>query len=513
MATSNTEKRDLPPDEQITPTQEDAQLQQVKTRSNAPAQPISVQEPNEPYSVYTPGQKWAIVSLISLGGLYSPSYSANIYFPAILTLADDFHKSLELINLTVTMYMIFQGLSPTFWGTMADRYGRRMMFTACLILLSLSCVGLALTPTNAYWLLMVLRCVQAAGSASTIALSAGVVVDIADVHERGGFFGVANLGPMLAYRPAIGPVLGGALSGGLGWRSIFWFLCIASGACALVILLFLPETLRALVGDGRYRAPHYARPWLPLLYRGTDAARLAGPRPKFRNPLRLLLQPDILVLLLCNSMINSILYAATTSTANLFPDIYPYLGDTTLGLCFLTIGGGMAIGTVLVGMVLDADYARYERKVEKKARLEGREAGEGQFPIEKARLRLVVPTFIILIIVTVGLGWCYEARTHIAAPLILLFLNGMMTIALMNMTQTLIVDLMPKQGASITACNNLLRCLIAAGFVSVLALMFDSMGPGWTFVLIDGIAVLFYLPGMLYVLKVGPKRRLMRASA
>ena len=78
--------------------------------------------------------------------------------------------------------------------------------------------------------------------------------------------------------------------------------------------------------------------------------------------------------------------------------------------------------------------------------------------------------------------------------------------------------------------NNLLRCLIAAGFVSgtspslfsvqftteipaVLALMFDSMGPGWTFVLIDGIAVLFYLPGMLYVLKVGPKRRLMRASA
>ena len=51
MATSNTEKRDLSPAEQNTPTQEDAQLQQVKTGSNAPAQPVSVQEPNEPYSV------------------------------------------------------------------------------------------------------------------------------------------------------------------------------------------------------------------------------------------------------------------------------------------------------------------------------------------------------------------------------------------------------------------------------------------------------------------------------
>lgn len=471
-----------------------------------------MQEPVEPYSVYTRSEKWAIVGLISLGATFSP-LSANIYFPAIPTLADDFHKSLELINLTVTMYMIFQGLAPTFWGTLADRYGRRMMFAACLILLCISCVGLALTPTSAFWLLMVLRCVQAAGSASTIALSAGVVVDIADVQERGGFFGIANLGPMIG--PAIGPVIGGALSGSLGWRSIFWFLCIASGVCALVILLFLPETLRALVGNGRHRAPRYARPWLPLLSRGTEPPR-AGASAKFTNPLRLLLQPDILVLLLCNALINSILYAVVTSMANLFPDIYPFLDDTTLGLCYLTIGGGMAIGTVLVGRALDADYARYERQLARKAMTEGREGGVAQpggFPIEKARLRLVLPTFVVLIVCTVGLGWCYEARVHIAAPLVLLFIDGIMSIALMNMTQTLIVDLMPKNGASITACNNLLRCLIAAGFVSVLALMFDSMGPGWTFVLIDGIAVLFYLPGMFLVLKIGPKRRLMRAGA
>lgn len=39
-----------------------------------------------------------------------------------------------------------------------------------MIVLSLACVGLALVPTDAYWLLMVLRCLQAAGSASTIAL-------------------------------------------------------------------------------------------------------------------------------------------------------------------------------------------------------------------------------------------------------------------------------------------------------------------------------------------------------
>ena len=61
-------------------------------------------------------------------------------------------------------------VAPMFWGTIADKVGRRPIFLACLLTLCLSCVGLALTPTNAYWLLVFLRCLQAAGSASTIAL-------------------------------------------------------------------------------------------------------------------------------------------------------------------------------------------------------------------------------------------------------------------------------------------------------------------------------------------------------
>lgn len=87
--------------------------------------------------------------------------------------------------------------APMIWGTMADRWGRRPMFMGCMLVLSLACVGLALVPTNAYWLLMLLRCLQAAGSASTIALGAGVIADIATRSERGGFFGLFSLGPMV----------------------------------------------------------------------------------------------------------------------------------------------------------------------------------------------------------------------------------------------------------------------------------------------------------------------------
>lgn len=83
-----------------------------------------------------------------------------------------------------------------------------------------------MVPTNAYWLLMVLRCLQSAGSASTIAIGAGVVSDISTPEERAGFFGFFTLGPMVG--PAIGPIIGGGLAQGLGWRFVLSikFICV-----------------------------------------------------------------------------------------------------------------------------------------------------------------------------------------------------------------------------------------------------------------------------------------------
>ena len=100
------------------------------------------------------------------------------------------------------------------WGTISDYFGRRPTTAACLLVLTLSCIGLALVPTSAYWLLLVLRSLQAAGSASTIAIGiiflclspflfstsvgAGVVGDISNRAERAGFYGLFMLGPLVS---------------------------------------------------------------------------------------------------------------------------------------------------------------------------------------------------------------------------------------------------------------------------------------------------------------------------
>lgn len=57
--------------------------------------------------------------------MISRPLSANIYVPALPLLSEKFNVPTESINLTITLYLVFQALSPAWWGSLADAMGRR----------------------------------------------------------------------------------------------------------------------------------------------------------------------------------------------------------------------------------------------------------------------------------------------------------------------------------------------------------------------------------------------------
>lgn len=75
---------------------------------------------------------------------------------------------MSLATLTVTVYMIVQGITPTFWGSISDLTGRRPVFLGTFIVYLVANIVLAVS-TN-YVELMVFRALQAAGSAATISI-------------------------------------------------------------------------------------------------------------------------------------------------------------------------------------------------------------------------------------------------------------------------------------------------------------------------------------------------------
>jgi len=139
------------------------------------------------YSAFSPRQKQFIVFMAACGGFFSP-LSANIYFPALNPIARDLGVSSELVNLSLTSYMIFQGLAPTIYGDLADMIGRRPVYFVGFVIYVGANIGLALQ-TN-YAALIVLRCLQSTGSSGTVALGNGVVADIASSGERGKYMGM-----------------------------------------------------------------------------------------------------------------------------------------------------------------------------------------------------------------------------------------------------------------------------------------------------------------------------------
>jgi len=179
----------------------------AESDGSLPYEPLSRVSTGPPYTIFTSKEKTLIVALGAIGALLSP-LTANIYYPALIDLARDLGVSYNDINLSVTVYLIFQGIAPTFTASIADAKGRRPAYVLCFTFYLAANIGLSLQ--NSYAGLMALRCLQSAGSSGMVTFGNAMVSDIATSSQRGSYIGWASIGVLLG--PAIGPIIGGLLN-------------------------------------------------------------------------------------------------------------------------------------------------------------------------------------------------------------------------------------------------------------------------------------------------------------
>lgn len=418
---------------------------------------------------------------------------SNIYFPALPTIAHDLQVSVELVNLTVTSYLIFQGLAPSLWGPISDVKGRRAAYIGTLIVSVCACIGLA--ETKNYATLIVLRCLQSAGSASTIAIGSGVIGDITTRADRGGYMGFFQGITLISI--AIGPIIGGALAGSLGWRSIFWFLTAYSGVLLVLVSLLLPETLRSIVGNGSRAPDRFTQYPLTFYQRSTKVAwdadeaavqqhLAATKRIDVLGPLRMLISKQAAPIVFFFSIYFASWQMSITAMSTLFKSRYG-LSEIQTGLTFIANGVGSIIGTIITGRILDWDY----RRVQQSTSFQSAEAEEHAFPLEKARLRFV-PIFAGIQCLSLLLfGWTiqYSNRVHIAVPIVSTFISGWAAVSTQSVVSTYLVDMFHDRSAAATACLNLARCCLAAAGSSAVLPMVNGVGVGVAFTICVALQV------------------------
>lgn len=477
-----------------------------------------------PYSIYTLWEKRWIVLGASLSAFFSP-LTAQIYLPALPTLSKDFNVSPSQINLTVTTYMIFQGVTPMFIGGFADTAGRRPAYLICFVVYIAANIGLALSKN--YVSVLVVRMLQSAGSSTTVALNQAVVADIITSAERGQYIGITVIPIVLA--PSLGPVLGGLLAEYLGWRSIFWFLTIAAVVTLIPMLLFFPETCRKIVGDGSIRPhPAYRTFWQMImdwrrkraaretagnlsLARVSSTATSGSKRPKlklvspnFLGSLIILFEKEIGLLLFYSGLVFAGFYAIATALPAQLQAKYGF-NDVIVGLMYLPLAGGSIVTAFVAGPLINRNFRRHAARLGLSVD-SSRQMDLSNFPIERARLEVGIPLLSLSIAVMLVWGWVMQERVSVAVPCVLLFLMGVGMIGFVNTINTLLIDIYPSKAGAAVAANNLTRCLLGAAASAAIQPMITALGSGWAFFLLGALYIVLS-PLLLVVMKMGPRWR------
>ncbi|KAI0180981.1 MFS general substrate transporter [Hypoxylon sp. FL1284] len=450
----------------------------------------AVQPPEPPYSVYTHREKAWMIALVSFTALISP-LSGQIYLPVLPLLAQNYNVSTSLINLTVTTYLILQGIAPSFIGNLSDVYGRRPAFMICCVLYLAANIGLALQ--NSFAALLALRCLQSCGSAATVTAGSGVVADMVTRAERGKYLGYAAMGVTLG--PVLGPVIGGLIGQYLGWRWIFWFLVILSGTMFVVLFTFLPETGRNVVGNGSIPSPWWNMSLLAYIKqrrrsKGTEEAdletvKLPRKRPNPFASLKVLGEMEGCIILLCSSLMYGGYHLLLTTLSSELSSRFGF-SPAIIGLCYLPIGFGSLSYRYTGGNLIDWNFRRHAKAVGVTID-NNRQQDMDKLPIEKIRLQVSLPFVYSTCVFVIGYGWTMERKTSLAAIEILLFFCGICFSASLNGLNTLIIDTHANMPATAMAANNLCRCLVGAGAAAISTPLINRVGMGWAGIIVSGV--------------------------
>ena len=147
---------------------------------------------------------------------------------ALSRIAEDLDAGLAGLQWTVDAYTLAIATTVLTVGSLADRFGRRRLFTIGLALFTLASAACA--AASDITMLNTARAVQGVGGAIMFAVSLAVLAHaFPGAKERAG--ALAAYGATIGGAFAIGPAVGGALTSGLDWQWIFLINVPLGAAC------------------------------------------------------------------------------------------------------------------------------------------------------------------------------------------------------------------------------------------------------------------------------------------
>jgi EmrB/QacA subfamily drug resistance transporter len=159
---------------------------------------------------------WTLV-LASLG-VFMTALDTLVVANSLPALRTSLHANLGDLEWTVNAYNLAFAVALLTGAALGDRYGRKRTYWLGLLGFTLASAAAALSPTIG--VLIAARGVQGAAAAAVMPMTLTLISEAFPADKRGAAIGL--WGGITGLAVALGPVVGGAVVGGLSWHWIFW---------------------------------------------------------------------------------------------------------------------------------------------------------------------------------------------------------------------------------------------------------------------------------------------------
>ncbi len=220
------------------------------------------------------------------------------------------------MGLLITVWALAQFVAAPFWGTAADRFGRKPILIAGLIGYAFGFIALALA--QSYTSLLVARVLGGLLASSVIPAGQAIAADITTPEDRSAVMG--QMGAAFGLGFLVGPAVGGLLAA--AGPNVPFYAAAAASVLALPLVIWLVAEPPA------------------------DARRLAAARLGLGGIIAALRSPEVPLYLLA--------FAATFGGSSLFSMLGYYAIDraagtpSSVGLMFTALGVGAVLTQILL---------------------------------------------------------------------------------------------------------------------------------------------------------------------
>ncbi|MFB7158816.1 multidrug effflux MFS transporter [Lysinibacillus sp. NPDC056232] len=167
-----------------------------------------------------------------------PQISETIYTPSLPDISVALNASNRSVQLTLSIYFIGFAIGVFCWGWLSDFIGRRPAMLGGLIFYGIGSFMCFYAETITF--LLVSRFIQAFGAATGSIITQTILRESVSGSKRHAMF--AQISAVIAFTPAVGPLIGGWVDQALGFRAVFFVLVAMSILLFIYTYFRLPET-------------------------------------------------------------------------------------------------------------------------------------------------------------------------------------------------------------------------------------------------------------------------------